>query len=182
MVCLTTRTLITRGESVTTPLSVEQGLDVRDAFVKVLTVHHKYRNLLHETINMEPEKCWHVCLKWLKWLTQQKLKIVIILRYMELVFRQFLLVPLADFFIYYNQETPCIHLVFKCFFSSESVVKKKKLNYCLFELFQLFYHMDDLYYYVFLQYCNCVLILGSSCFPFIFVNGMHWKCYTITSL
>uniref|UniRef100_A0A671TUZ3 Myosin VIIA n=1 Tax=Sparus aurata TaxID=8175 RepID=A0A671TUZ3_SPAAU len=34
MVCLTTRTLITRGESVTTPLSVEQGLDVRDAFVK----------------------------------------------------------------------------------------------------------------------------------------------------
>lgn len=35
MVCLTTRTLITRGESVVTPLSVEQGLDVRDAFVKV---------------------------------------------------------------------------------------------------------------------------------------------------
>ncbi|XP_054902492.1 unconventional myosin-VIIa-like isoform X4 [Poeciliopsis prolifica] len=34
MVCLTTRTLITRGETVTTPLSVEQGLDVRDAFVK----------------------------------------------------------------------------------------------------------------------------------------------------
>uniref|UniRef100_A0A4W6DA15 Myosin VIIA n=1 Tax=Lates calcarifer TaxID=8187 RepID=A0A4W6DA15_LATCA len=34
MVCLTTRTLITRGESVATPLSVEQGLDVRDAFVK----------------------------------------------------------------------------------------------------------------------------------------------------
>lgn len=45
MVCLTTRTLITRGESVVTPLSVGQGLDVRDAFVKVLdrgpgTVHH----------------------------------------------------------------------------------------------------------------------------------------------
>lgn len=37
MVCLTTRTLITRGESVATPLSVEQGLDVRDAFVKVWT-------------------------------------------------------------------------------------------------------------------------------------------------
>lgn len=36
MVCLTTRTLITRGESVATPLSVEQGLDVRDAFVKVV--------------------------------------------------------------------------------------------------------------------------------------------------
>lgn len=36
MVCLTTRTLITRGESVATPLSVEQGLDVRDAFVKVI--------------------------------------------------------------------------------------------------------------------------------------------------
>ncbi|XP_034033568.1 unconventional myosin-VIIa [Thalassophryne amazonica] len=34
MVCLTTRTLITCGESVTTPLSVQQGLDVRDAFVK----------------------------------------------------------------------------------------------------------------------------------------------------
>ncbi|XP_068600827.1 unconventional myosin-VIIa-like [Brachionichthys hirsutus] len=34
MVCLTTRTLITRGESVATPLSEEQGLDVRDAFVK----------------------------------------------------------------------------------------------------------------------------------------------------
>ncbi|XP_020564813.1 unconventional myosin-VIIa-like isoform X2 [Oryzias latipes] len=34
MVCLTTRTLITRGESVTTPLSMNQGLDVRDAFVK----------------------------------------------------------------------------------------------------------------------------------------------------
>uniref|UniRef100_A0AAQ4PWT7 Myosin VIIAb n=1 Tax=Gasterosteus aculeatus aculeatus TaxID=481459 RepID=A0AAQ4PWT7_GASAC len=32
MVCLTTRTLITRGESVATPLSVDQGLDVRDAF------------------------------------------------------------------------------------------------------------------------------------------------------
>lgn len=41
MVCLTTRTLITRGESVATPLSVEQGLDVRDAFVKVLIFHHK---------------------------------------------------------------------------------------------------------------------------------------------
>lgn len=40
MVCLTTRTLITRGESVATPLSVEQGLDVRDAFVKVLIVYH----------------------------------------------------------------------------------------------------------------------------------------------
>uniref|UniRef100_A0A8B9JP57 Myosin VIIAb n=1 Tax=Astyanax mexicanus TaxID=7994 RepID=A0A8B9JP57_ASTMX len=34
MTCLTTRTLITRGESVSTPLSVDQGLDVRDAFVK----------------------------------------------------------------------------------------------------------------------------------------------------
>ncbi|KAK6322586.1 hypothetical protein J4Q44_G00073780 [Coregonus suidteri] len=34
MSCLTTRTLITRGESVSTPLSMEQGLDVRDAFVK----------------------------------------------------------------------------------------------------------------------------------------------------
>uniref|UniRef100_A0A672Z279 Myosin VIIAb n=1 Tax=Sphaeramia orbicularis TaxID=375764 RepID=A0A672Z279_9TELE len=34
MVCLTTRTLITRGESVSTPLSVAQGRDVRDAFVK----------------------------------------------------------------------------------------------------------------------------------------------------
>ncbi|KAM4620039.1 unconventional myosin-VIIa [Polymixia lowei] len=34
MVCLTTRTLITRGESVATPLNMEQGRDVRDAFVK----------------------------------------------------------------------------------------------------------------------------------------------------
>ncbi|CAL8268110.1 unnamed protein product [Merluccius merluccius] len=34
MVCLTTRTLITRGESVATPLNVDQGLDVRNAFVK----------------------------------------------------------------------------------------------------------------------------------------------------
>uniref|UniRef100_W5K6V8 Unconventional myosin-VIIa-like n=1 Tax=Astyanax mexicanus TaxID=7994 RepID=W5K6V8_ASTMX len=34
MTCLTTRTLITRGESVSTPLSVDQGLDVRNAFVK----------------------------------------------------------------------------------------------------------------------------------------------------
>ncbi|XP_028840305.1 unconventional myosin-VIIa-like isoform X2 [Denticeps clupeoides] len=34
MTCLTTRTLITRGESVSTPLSMDQGLDVRDAFVK----------------------------------------------------------------------------------------------------------------------------------------------------
>lgn len=41
MTCLTTRTLITRGESVSTPLSVDQGLDVRNAFVKVrlFTVH-----------------------------------------------------------------------------------------------------------------------------------------------
>lgn len=36
MVCLTKRTLITRGESVSTPLNVEQGVDVRDAFVKVM--------------------------------------------------------------------------------------------------------------------------------------------------
>ncbi|KAI1903182.1 hypothetical protein AGOR_G00024580 [Albula goreensis] len=34
MSCLTTRTLITRGESVSTPLSMDQALDVRDAFVK----------------------------------------------------------------------------------------------------------------------------------------------------
>ncbi|XP_064206929.1 unconventional myosin-VIIa-like isoform X2 [Anguilla rostrata] len=34
MDCLTTRTLITRGESVSTPLSMDQALDVRDAFVK----------------------------------------------------------------------------------------------------------------------------------------------------
>ncbi|XP_053723463.1 unconventional myosin-VIIa-like isoform X13 [Synchiropus splendidus] len=32
--CLTSRTLITRGETVSTPLSREQALDVRDAFVK----------------------------------------------------------------------------------------------------------------------------------------------------
>ncbi|XP_055479496.1 unconventional myosin-VIIa isoform X1 [Psammomys obesus] len=34
MSCLTSRTLITRGETVSTPLSREQALDVRDAFVK----------------------------------------------------------------------------------------------------------------------------------------------------
>ncbi|XP_010365067.2 unconventional myosin-VIIa [Rhinopithecus roxellana] len=34
MSCLTSRTLITRGETVSTPLSKEQALDVRDAFVK----------------------------------------------------------------------------------------------------------------------------------------------------
>ncbi|XP_046298000.1 unconventional myosin-VIIa isoform X3 [Marmota monax] len=34
MGCLTSRTLITRGETVSTPLSMEQALDVRDAFVK----------------------------------------------------------------------------------------------------------------------------------------------------
>ncbi|XP_054555528.1 unconventional myosin-VIIa isoform X2 [Talpa occidentalis] len=34
MNCLTSRTLITRGETVSTPLSREQALDVRDAFVK----------------------------------------------------------------------------------------------------------------------------------------------------
>lgn len=42
MNCLTSRTLITRGETVSTPLSMEQALDVRDAFVKV-------RNLFVET-------------------------------------------------------------------------------------------------------------------------------------
>lgn len=35
MNCLTSRTIITRGETVSTPLSIEQALDVRDAFVKV---------------------------------------------------------------------------------------------------------------------------------------------------
>lgn len=35
MNCLTSRTLITRGETVSTPLSMEQARDVRDAFVKV---------------------------------------------------------------------------------------------------------------------------------------------------
>ncbi|KAM8903825.1 myosin VIIAa isoform 5-T9 [Spinachia spinachia] len=34
MNCLTSRTLITRGETVSTPLNIEQALDVRDAFVK----------------------------------------------------------------------------------------------------------------------------------------------------
>ncbi|XP_072118705.1 myosin VIIAa isoform X1 [Mobula birostris] len=32
--CLTSRTIITRGETVSTPLNMEQALDVRDAFVK----------------------------------------------------------------------------------------------------------------------------------------------------
>lgn len=43
MVCLTKRTLITRGESVSTPLNVEQGLDVRDAFVKVMNSKHNLK-------------------------------------------------------------------------------------------------------------------------------------------
>lgn len=47
MVCLTKRTLITRGESVSTPLSVEQGLDVRDAFVKVLNVSAQIQMLFN---------------------------------------------------------------------------------------------------------------------------------------
>ncbi|XP_044306100.1 unconventional myosin-VIIa isoform X2 [Varanus komodoensis] len=34
MNCLTSRTIITRGETVSTPLSMDQALDVRDAFVK----------------------------------------------------------------------------------------------------------------------------------------------------
>ncbi|XP_076846901.1 myosin VIIAa isoform X1 [Brachyhypopomus gauderio] len=34
MNCLTSRTIITRGETVSTPLSIDQALDVRDAFVK----------------------------------------------------------------------------------------------------------------------------------------------------
>ncbi|XP_058275290.1 unconventional myosin-VIIa isoform X2 [Hirundo rustica] len=34
MNCLTSRTIITRGETVSTPLNMEQALDVRDAFVK----------------------------------------------------------------------------------------------------------------------------------------------------
>lgn len=38
MNCLTSRTIITRGETVSTPLSIEQALDVRDAFVKVKTL------------------------------------------------------------------------------------------------------------------------------------------------
>ncbi|XP_051512450.1 unconventional myosin-VIIa isoform X1 [Myxocyprinus asiaticus] len=36
MNCLTSRTIITRGETVSTPLSMEQALDVRDAFVKAI--------------------------------------------------------------------------------------------------------------------------------------------------
>uniref|UniRef100_A0A8C6XBM7 Myosin VIIA n=1 Tax=Naja naja TaxID=35670 RepID=A0A8C6XBM7_NAJNA len=34
MNCLTSRTIITRGETVSTPLSMEQAIDVRDAFLK----------------------------------------------------------------------------------------------------------------------------------------------------
>lgn len=52
MVCLTKRTLITRGESVSTPLNVEQGLDVRDAFVKVVNFKHKRKFAL----KLKPEK------------------------------------------------------------------------------------------------------------------------------
>lgn len=52
MVCLTKRTLITRGESVSTPLNVEQGLDVRDAFVKVVNFKHKHKI----SLKLKPEK------------------------------------------------------------------------------------------------------------------------------
>ncbi|CAF92932.1 unnamed protein product, partial [Tetraodon nigroviridis] len=42
MNCLTSRTLITRGETVSTPLSMDQALDVRDAFVKPMSSQPKY--------------------------------------------------------------------------------------------------------------------------------------------
>lgn len=55
MVCLTTRTLITRGESVSTPLSVGQGLDVRDAFVKVQNLsNNKTTEDVNEVIIYRP--------------------------------------------------------------------------------------------------------------------------------
>ncbi|TTI30672.1 Unconventional myosin-VIIa [Bagarius yarrelli] len=41
MNCLTSRTIITRGETVSTPLSMEQALDVRDAFVKINAAIYK---------------------------------------------------------------------------------------------------------------------------------------------
>lgn len=44
MNCLTSRTLITRGETVSTPLSMEQALDVRDAFVKVQNLFHLFNH------------------------------------------------------------------------------------------------------------------------------------------
>uniref|UniRef100_A0A3B3UFP8 Myosin VIIAb n=1 Tax=Poecilia latipinna TaxID=48699 RepID=A0A3B3UFP8_9TELE len=57
MVCLTTRTLITRGESVTTPLSVEQGLDVRDAFVKVFIIYAFKSSLINPNTEFFEQLC-----------------------------------------------------------------------------------------------------------------------------
>lgn len=49
MNCLTSRTIITRGETVSTPLSMEQALDVRDAFVKV-NIPSSFFPFLHHSI------------------------------------------------------------------------------------------------------------------------------------
>ena len=58
MVCLTTRTLITRGESVATPLNVEQGLDVRNAFVKVIIKPPKPIRATHRLMAIpKPNRC-----------------------------------------------------------------------------------------------------------------------------
>lgn len=68
MNCLTSRTIITRGETVSTPLSMEQALDVRDAFVKVnlralpsVPVDVMKRSAIFET---RASTVWENCLTW----------------------------------------------------------------------------------------------------------------------
>ncbi|KAJ7418204.1 unconventional myosin-VIIa [Willisornis vidua] len=58
MNCLTSRTIITRGETVSTPLSMEQALDVRDAFVKFF-VRHVFK-LEQEEYNLENINWQHI--------------------------------------------------------------------------------------------------------------------------
>ncbi|XP_053561574.1 unconventional myosin-VIIa [Bombina bombina] len=61
MNCLTSRTIITRGETVSTPLSMEQALDVRDAFVKgiygrlFVWIVEKINGAIYRPLSNEPK-------------------------------------------------------------------------------------------------------------------------------
>ncbi|XP_069496098.1 unconventional myosin-VIIa isoform X2 [Ambystoma mexicanum] len=61
MNCLTSRTIITRGETVSTPLSMEQALDVRDAFVKgiygrlFVWIVDKINAAIYRPLSLEPK-------------------------------------------------------------------------------------------------------------------------------
>ncbi|XP_018425261.1 PREDICTED: unconventional myosin-VIIa [Nanorana parkeri] len=61
MNCLTSRTIITRGETVSTPLSMEQALDVRDAFVKgiygrlFVWIVEKINGAIYRPVSHEPK-------------------------------------------------------------------------------------------------------------------------------